>query len=44
MLYLDHSRKHGEWLPNQFGGRENIEAINFLRDLNTTLHGEFPAS
>ncbi|MBL8851388.1 MAG: 1,4-alpha-glucan branching protein GlgB [Planctomycetaceae bacterium] len=42
MLYLDYSRKHGEWLPNQFGGRENIEAIQFLRDLNTTIHGEFP--
>lgn len=42
MLYLDYSRKHGEWLPNQFGGRENIDAINFLRDLNTTILGEFP--
>ena len=42
MLYLDYSRKQGEWVPNQFGGRENIEAIQFLRDLNTTIHGEFP--
>jgi len=42
MLYLDYSRKYGEWVPNQFGGRENIEAIQFLRDLNTTIHGEFP--
>jgi len=42
MLYLDYSRKEGEWLPNEFGGRENLEAIQFLKDLNTTLHAEFP--
>ncbi|MDP1864412.1 MAG: 1,4-alpha-glucan branching protein GlgB [Thiobacillus sp.] len=42
MLYLDYSRKHGEWLPNQYGGRENIEAIHFLREMNTEVHGRFP--
>ncbi|WPP50884.1 1,4-alpha-glucan branching protein GlgB [Catalinimonas niigatensis] len=42
MLYLDYSRKEGEWIPNQFGGRENIEAINFLRDFNNAVDAEFP--
>jgi 1,4-alpha-glucan branching enzyme len=42
MLYLDYSRKAGEWLPNQYGGRENIEAIAFLREMNTVVHGYFP--
>jgi 1,4-alpha-glucan branching enzyme len=42
MLYLDYSRKHGEWVPNMFGGRENLEAIQFLKDMNTLLHQEFP--
>ncbi len=42
MLYLDYSRRAGEWLPNQYGGRENIEAIRFLREMNTLLHGRFP--
>ena len=41
MLYLDYSRKPGEWLPNRYGGRENLEAIEFLRELNTIVHGEF---
>ena len=44
MLYLDYSRKEGEWVPNRFGGRENIEAIEFLRELNTLTHGEQPGS
>jgi 1,4-alpha-glucan branching enzyme len=42
MLYLDYSRKEGEWLPNQFGGRENLEAIDFLRKFNHITHSEFP--
>jgi len=44
MLYLDYSRKHGEWLPNKYGGRENLEAIDFLRELNIMVHGEFPGA
>lgn len=44
MLYLDYSRKAGEWLPNQYGGRENLEAIAFLRDLNVMVHGQFPGA
>ncbi|WP_437187052.1 1,4-alpha-glucan branching protein GlgB [Planctomicrobium sp. SH668] len=42
MLYLDYSRSSGQWIPNTFGGRENLEAIQFLKDMNTMLHGEFP--
>jgi 1,4-alpha-glucan branching enzyme len=42
MLYLDYSRKQGEWIPNQFGGRENLEAIAFLRTFNETVYREFP--
>src|SRR5918992_105803 len=42
MLYLDYSRKEGEWIPNQYGGRENIEALEFLRRFNKTVYGEFP--
>jgi len=42
MIYLDYSKKEGEWIPNRFGGRENLEAIDFLRDLNTMVHDRFP--
>ncbi|MEP1124892.1 MAG: 1,4-alpha-glucan branching protein GlgB [Ilumatobacter sp.] len=42
MLYLDYSRKEGEWIPNEFGGRENLDAIVFLRQLNEAVYGEFP--
>ncbi|MCZ6693228.1 MAG: 1,4-alpha-glucan branching protein GlgB [Bacteroidetes bacterium] len=42
MLYLDYSREKGEWIPNEFGGNENIEAIGFLRELNETVYNEFP--
>ncbi len=42
MLYLDYSRKDGEWVPNQYGGRENIEAIEFLRAVNDAVHEEYP--
>jgi 1,4-alpha-glucan branching enzyme len=42
MLYRDYSRKDGEWIPNRFGGRENLEAIEFLRRLNEEVYGTFP--
>lgn len=42
MLYLDYSRKAGEWEPNQYGGRENLESISFLRELNEVVYGDFP--
>jgi 1,4-alpha-glucan branching enzyme len=42
MLYLDYSRKAGEWVPNRFGGNENIEAIDFLRKMNETVYGTHP--
>ncbi len=44
MIYLDYSRKAGEWTPNVHGGRENLEAIGFLRELNQMVHGEFPGA
>ncbi len=42
MLYLDYSRKEGEWVPNRFGGRENLEAIAFLRQLNEAVYRHHP--
>jgi 1,4-alpha-glucan branching enzyme len=42
MLYLDYARKHGEWIPNKYGGRENLEAIEFLQDLNRAVYREHP--
>jgi len=42
MLYLDYSRRHGEWLPNPFGGRENLEAVAFLKHLNERVYGQHP--
>ncbi|PKL46154.1 MAG: 1,4-alpha-glucan branching enzyme [Candidatus Riflebacteria bacterium HGW-Riflebacteria-2] len=42
MLYLDYSRKAGEWVPNKYGGRENLEAIDFIRELNVVVHEECP--
>ncbi len=42
MLYLDYSRKEGEWIPNEYGGRENIESIVFLKEFNETAYGQFP--
>lgn len=42
MLYLDYSREDGEWVPNQYGGRENLEAIHFLRKFNDVVHDYFP--
>ncbi len=44
MLYLDYSRPAGEWIPNQFGGRENLEAVSFLQQLNTLTHGRVPGT
>ena len=42
MLYLDYGRREGEWVPNEYGGRENLEAIHFLRRLNEVVYGEYP--
>ena len=44
MLYLDYSRPDGQWVPNEFGGRENLDAIDFLRELNALTHGEHAGS
>ena len=44
MLYLDYSRKPGEWIPNRYGGRENLDAIDFLRQLNTAVGRYFPGA
>ena len=42
MLYLDYSRKAGEWIPNERGGRENLEAVRFLQDMNRVVYGHHP--
>jgi 1,4-alpha-glucan branching enzyme len=42
MLYLDYSRKEGEWVPNQYGGRENLDAVSFLQQLNAIVHEKHP--
>ncbi|MEW6200916.1 MAG: 1,4-alpha-glucan branching protein GlgB [bacterium] len=42
MLYLDYSRNNSEWVPNQFGGRENLDAISFIRRFNEVVYGKFP--
>ncbi len=42
MLYLDYSRKEGEWIPNEYGGRENLEAVSFLRQLNAEVYKSHP--
>ncbi len=44
MLYLDYSRRPGTWKPNRFGGRENLEAIAFLRQLNSAVHTSYPGA
>jgi len=44
MLYLDYSRDEGAWVPNQYGGRENIEAIEFLKTLNAEVHSQSPGA
>lgn len=42
MLYLDYSRKSGEWVPNKFGGNENLEAVSFLKKFNEVVHAQYP--
>ncbi len=42
MLYLDYSREEGQWVPNKYGGRENLGAIEFLKEMNTKVHAEHP--
>lgn len=42
MLYLDYSRKQGEWIPNEYGGNENLEALSFLKEMNEVVYGNFP--
>ena len=44
MLYLDYSRKAGEWIPNIHGGRESLEAVQFLKDMNIMVHADFPGA
>jgi len=44
MLYLDYSRKEGEWIPNEHGGRENLEAVSVLRELNEVVHSAHPGT
>jgi 1,4-alpha-glucan branching enzyme len=44
MLYLDYSRKEGEWVPNAFGGRENTDAVDFLKQLNSVVHRYYPGA
>jgi 1,4-alpha-glucan branching enzyme len=44
MLYLDYARKEGEWIPNEFGGRENLRAIDFLRILNQSVYRDYPGT
>ena len=44
MLYLDYSRQPGEWVPNKFGGRESLEAIEFLKEFNAVVHTRFPGA
>ena len=44
MLYLDYSREEGDWIPNQYGGRENLEAISFLKEFNEQVHLQYPGT
>ena len=42
MLYLDYSRQPGEWIPNEYGGNENLEAVAFIKSFNEVVHLEYP--
>ncbi|HMR20113.1 MAG TPA: 1,4-alpha-glucan branching protein GlgB, partial [Sphingobacterium sp.] len=42
MLYLDYSRNEGEWIPNEYGGRENLEAVHFLKEFNEAVYANYP--
>ena len=42
MLYLDYCKKEGEWVANKWGGRENIEAVEFMKELNKEVYDKFP--
>src|SRR5690606_3006753 len=42
MLYLDYSREEGQWIPNEYGGRENLEAVHFLQELNEAVYANCP--
>jgi 1,4-alpha-glucan branching enzyme len=44
MLYLDYSRREGQWVPNKYGGRENLDAVSFLQEMNTITHAEAPGT
>ena len=44
MLYLDYSREEGDWIPNEFGGRENLQAIDFLKRFNEEVHAQYPGA
>jgi 1,4-alpha-glucan branching enzyme len=44
MLYLDYSRREGEWVPNEFGGREDLDAVSFLKELNESMYGSEPGT
>src|SRR5699024_8614649 len=44
MLYLDYSRREGQWEPNRHGGRENLEAVAFLQETNATIHRDVPSA
>ncbi|WP_018293491.1 1,4-alpha-glucan branching protein GlgB [Mariprofundus ferrooxydans] len=44
MLYLDYSREEGEWMPNKYGGRENLEAVEFIKQFNCLIHERFPGA
>ena len=42
LIYLDYSREEGEWVPNRYGGNENLDAIEFIKEFNAVVYGRFP--